>query len=53
MAMLTVTLMACFDFDLCDKQGNPRTTPIPRTDRNWLAMRPIVGDMYLKLKRKY
>ncbi|OAA77091.1 Cytochrome P450 [Akanthomyces lecanii RCEF 1005] len=45
MAMLIVTLMAYFDFDLCDKQGNPRTTPIPRTDRNWPSVRPIEFDL--------
>lgn len=53
MAMITVTLMAYYDFELCNKQGGARTTPVPMTDRNWTSVKPIVGDMFIKLKRRF
>ncbi|CEJ94658.1 hypothetical protein VHEMI10176 [[Torrubiella] hemipterigena] len=50
--MAVATFVARFDFELCDKDMGPRTSPLPVTDRDWHSAKPIFGDMYLKITKR-
>ncbi|KAL7799935.1 cytochrome P450 [Trichoderma ceciliae] len=49
----TATFFAMFDFKAVDKQGNPRTEPLPRYDFNLLAAKRMLDTVFFKCEARF
>lgn len=53
MALTTAMFVAYYDFELCEKDGSARTTPVPRTDRNFTESTRKTDTVFLKLTPRF
>lgn len=49
----TATFVAMFNFKAVDKQGNPRTEPLPGYNCNDLQPRRMTDKIYLKCEPRF
>ncbi|KAH6603200.1 cytochrome P450 6A1 [Trichoderma cornu-damae] len=53
LSISTAMFFAMFDFKAVDKQGNPKTGPLPRYDSNLISAGRMLDSIYVKCDRRF
>lgn len=52
MALINAYFVAMYDFELCDVDGNPASTPPPPPDRNFASAQKPAVPVYIRYKAR-